>query len=107
MGTLLKGTVQLEFDEDGFLTDPNQWNRQVAEQIASEDGLGTLGSDHWAVIFEMRKHYLQNGSLNATSHVCRANRLDPQCITTLFHTMREAWRVAGLPNPGEEAKNYM
>lgn len=107
MGNVLKGNVPLEFDEDGFLTDPAKWDKDVAEQIASEDGLGALSTDHWVVILEMRKHYLQNGSLHANSHICRTNQLDPQCVTTLFHTMREAWRVAGLPNPGEEAKSYM
>jgi tRNA 2-thiouridine synthesizing protein E len=25
----------------------------------------------------------------------------------LFPSPREAWRIAGLPNPGEEAKAYM
>jgi hypothetical protein len=25
----------------------------------------------------------------------------------LFPNPREAWRVAGLPNPGEEAKTYL
>ena len=107
MGNVLKGNVPLEFDEDGFLTDPAQWDENVAAQIASEDGLGMLSTDHWVVLLEMRKHYLQYGSLHANSHVCRVNQLDPRCVTSLFHNMREAWRVAGLPNPGEEAKSYM
>lgn len=107
MGNVLKGSVSLEFDDDGFLADPAQWDKDVAQQIASEDGLGALSSDHWTVILEMRKHYLQHGSLSVPSHVCRVNQLDPQCVTALFHSMREAWRVAGLPNPGEEAKSYM
>jgi tRNA 2-thiouridine synthesizing protein E len=28
-------------------------------------------------------------------------------VQRLFGGCREAWRIAGLPNPGEEAKNYM
>lgn len=107
MGTVLKITVPPQFDEDGFLADPKQWDQDVAEQIAREDGFGQLSDAHWAVILEMREHYLEHGSLVPESHACRSQNLDPQCVTSLFRSMREAWRIAGLPNPGEEAKSYM
>jgi len=29
------------------------------------------------------------------------------CLEQLFHGTREAWRIAGLPDPGEEARAYM
>lgn len=107
MGTLLTSTTLPEFDEDGFLADPNKWDRNIAEQIASADGIGSLSDAHWAVIQNMREHYLDHGALVPASHVCRTNELDPQCVTELFQNMREAWRISGLPNPGEEAKSYM
>jgi len=28
-------------------------------------------------------------------------------VENLFRSEREAWRIAGLPDPGEEAKAYM
>lgn len=107
MGTMMEGAAPLGFDEDGFLTDPAQWNKALAEQIASQDGIGKLGDAHWGVIEQLREHYLKYGALLPTSHVCRVNQLDPQCVADLFQNMREAWRIAGLPNPGEEAKSYM
>ena len=33
--------------------------------------------------------------------------LERMCMPDLFRSVRTAWRVAGLPNPGEEAKAYM
>jgi tRNA 2-thiouridine synthesizing protein E len=40
--------------------------------------------------------------------VCREIGMDPHCIETLFDKdLKCAWRIAGLPNPGEEAKVYM
>lgn len=107
MGTIMKGNVPLEFDEDGFLNDPLAWSREVAQQIAGADGLGSLGDEHWAVIQQLREHYLKFGSLLPVSHICRISELDPACVSGLFRDMREAWRIAGLPNPGEEAKSYM
>lgn len=107
MATMTKEGVPLEFDEDGFLIDPAAWNKELAQQIAGEDGVGSLSDSHWAVIDELRGHYLNHGSLVPTSHACRVNNLDPLCVAELFRSMREAWRIAGLPNPGEEAKSYM
>ncbi len=103
----MKGIDLLEFDDDGFLVDPMRWDRLLAEQIAGTDGIGLLQDGHWAVIQLLRDHYFRYGALLPASHVCRMNELDAECVAGLFHNMREAWRIAGLPNPGEEAKSYM
>ncbi len=99
--------VPLEFDEDGFLADPAQWNRELAQQLAQTDGVGDLGDAHWAVIRQLRDHYFKSGALLPPNLVCQISQLDPDCVPGLFQSMREAWRIAGLPNPGEEAKSYM
>ena len=95
------------FDDDGFLLDPRQWSQEVSQAIADLDGIGPLGPDHWAVIFYLRDHYLNCASLPPLAHLCRTLHLDRHAVHTLFDGCREAWRVAGLPNPGEEAKSYM
>jgi tRNA 2-thiouridine synthesizing protein E len=107
MATMTKGAAPMEFDEDGFLNDPATWNKELAQQIAGNDGVGNLGALHWEVIGQLRDHYLNHGSLVPTRHVCRVSNLEPQCVSDLFRNMQEAWRIAGLPNPGEEAKSYM
>ncbi len=55
----------------------------------------------------MRGRYFENGSLPVMRLVCRANGLDRQKAHKLFGSCKSLWRVAGLPNPGEEAKAYM
>jgi TusE/DsrC/DsvC family sulfur relay protein len=94
-------------DEDGFLVDPASWSSQVAEQLAREDGIGALGEEHWEVIRTLRDHYMRSRGIPAFSHVCQVNGFDKRCLDGLFKSPREAWRIAGLPNPGEEAKAYM
>jgi TusE/DsrC/DsvC family sulfur relay protein len=99
--------ILVEFDEDGFLVDTDNWSRKIAEQIASTDGIGALSQVHWVIIQQFRDHYLEHGSMLPPSHICHMIQLDSQCVTDLFQSVREAWRIAGLPNPGEEAKSYM
>lgn len=94
------------YDPDGFLADPMNWSEDVARQIATDDGVDELREEHWAVLRYLRDNYLQGG-LPAVSHVCHVNNFDRLCIPALFRSVRSAWRIAGLPNPGEEAKAYM
>ncbi len=95
------------FDEDGFLTEPGVWNEQIARVVARMDGIEELTETHWLVIQTLRDHYKHFGTPPMFHHVSIVNHLDKHCVEHLFHSQREAWRVAGLPNPGEEAKTYM
>ncbi len=89
-----------KFDDDGFLTDPAQWDTELARLIASQDGIGYLSNAHWAVILRLRDHYLSTGALLPASRTCHVNQQDSKCVAGLFQNLREAWRIAGLPNPG-------
>lgn len=99
--------LEVEFDEDGLLKYPALWNEAVAAEIARRDGIGPLTEEHWQVIRSLRKHYAKFGAVPAMSHICHNHGKDKYWIHDLFHTCLGAWRVAGLPNPGEEAKTYM
>jgi tRNA 2-thiouridine synthesizing protein E len=97
----------LLFDDDGFLIDPNSWTAELAQRIAGAEGIPALTEDHWRVMRCLRDHYLQHGSLPPMSHVCRESGIARERGRALFRTPLVAWRTAGLPNPGEEAKSYM
>ncbi|AGA90337.1 dissimilatory sulfite reductase (desulfoviridin), gamma subunit [Thioflavicoccus mobilis 8321] len=95
------------FDEWGFLEDPDLWNRDLALGIAAELDLPELTEDHWRIIDGLRDHYLTTGNLPAQQILCHELDLIPTCVTDLFGGPIEAWKVAGLPDPGEEARTYM
>lgn len=97
-----------EFDMAGFLKNPTQWSEQLANEIASKDGLTELTQSHWNVIHWLREHFDRFGTAPpAFRHIAHINHLGPHGIEALFRTPREAWRIAGLPDPGEEARTYM
>jgi len=76
--------------------------------LAQRDGLPELSRDHWLIIRALREHFQRFGTAPpAFSHLCNKYHLGRHCVERLFHSEREAWRVAGLPDPGEEAKTYM
>ena len=93
---------------DGFLSRPEEWTREIASALARQDGLPELTHDHWVIIDALRDHYHRFGTaVPAFSHICHAHHLGKHCFDRLFQSEREAWRIAGLPDPGEEARAYM
>jgi dissimilatory sulfite reductase related protein len=95
------------FDEDGFVADAEHWTADLAEDIAGSEGVAELTAKHWEIIHLVRHRYFTLGALPVMRLVCRAAHLDPLTAHRLFSSCRSLWRIAGLPNPGEEAKAYM
>lgn len=94
------------FDEDGFLANPADWNDVLASQLASEQQVPTLTDRHWRVIRHIRERYFRVGGVPNMRRVCRETDLRKADIQQLFGGCLAIWRIAGLPNPGEEAKAY-
>jgi tRNA 2-thiouridine synthesizing protein E len=96
-----------QFDEDGLIRDFNLWTKSLAEQMAGEAGIGPLTDAHWRIIQALREHYAKLGAAPAMHRVCHEAGIERQQVNELFGYCLVAWRVAGLPNPGEEAKTYL
>ncbi|MDQ7016652.1 MAG: TusE/DsrC/DsvC family sulfur relay protein, partial [Gammaproteobacteria bacterium] len=95
------------FDEYGFLLNPDLWTEALAEKVAHLQGIDELSEKHWRVVKHIRTKYLEVGGLPTLRLVCRAVSLSKEEIYALFGGCLPAWRIAGLPDPGEEARAYM
>jgi tRNA 2-thiouridine synthesizing protein E len=95
------------FDEDGFIIDPSLWTEQLAPTIAAEVGIGELTATHWRVIEHIRDKFLRLGALPTLRLVCRETALSRAQVHNMFGGCLSIWRIAGLPNPGEEARAYL
>ncbi|MGD9164151.1 MAG: TusE/DsrC/DsvC family sulfur relay protein [Chromatiales bacterium] len=95
------------FDAGGFLIDHLSWNEQVACELALKEGLSDLSESHWQVLRHIRERYLSLGALPNMRLVCRATGIPREEIHSLFGSCLSIWRIAGLPDPGEEAKSYL
>ncbi len=95
-----------DFDEDGLIIDPSQWNEEIAEEVAERLNI-QLGAEHWVAIYALRNYYDRFGVAPAMSNICRDNDKPKHWIHNLFESCLNAWRVSGLSNPGEEAKSYL
>jgi TusE/DsrC/DsvC family sulfur relay protein len=49
-------------DEDGFLVNRDEWDRDVAQAMADERGMGPLTPEHWKVIDFCRADAAEQGT---------------------------------------------
>ncbi len=93
-------------DEEGYLLDASSWDPAFTERRAQEANL-KLTPLHWQLIELIRDKYLRLGALPPMRSVCRAVGIDKNELKAQFGSCLALWKMAGLPNPGEEAKAYM
>lgn len=93
-------------DEEGFLVEASDWTPEFTQRRAQKKGI-ELNQSHWQLIELIRDKYMRLGSLPPMRSVCKAVGLDKQELKIQFGSCLELWKMAGLPNPGEEAKSYM
>lgn len=94
-------------DHNGFMAEPEQWDARLAAKLARRLGLGELRVEQWRIIQQLREAWMVKGSLPVQPSLCRELELQRSCLDDLFGGPLEAWKIAGLPDPGEEARVYM
>jgi len=93
---------KLEINEEGFLIDPKQWDRDVAKLLAvEEEGIHELSEDHWKIINYIRDYYLEKNLAPMVRKVCKNTGFQLKYIYELFPSgpAKGACKVAGLPKP--------
>jgi tRNA 2-thiouridine synthesizing protein E len=88
----------VDVDAEGFLTDPAQWNEQIAEAIATQNGIPELTERHWLVVRFMRDRYLQTGTAPSIRSLGKESGVP---IKELFPKgpAKLAAKIGGIPKP--------
>jgi dissimilatory sulfite reductase related protein len=91
----------VETDAEGFLTDPQQWNEQLAEQIALENGIPELTDRHWLVVSFMRDRYLATGNAPSIRSLGKESGVPIKELYQLFPKgpAKLAAKIGGIPKP--------
>jgi len=91
--------VTLDLNEEGYLTDPSQWTKDVAIGIAKEEGL-ELTDMHFAILEYLRNKHAKGETLTIRS-VGNSGIVDIKGFYGLFPgaPMKKAARIAGIPKP--------
>ena len=93
---------KIELNEEGFLTDSKQWDKQVAEALAqAAEGIDNLTPEHWMIIEFIHNHYLETNMAPMVRSICKTTGLPLRRIYELFPSgpAKGACKIAGLPKP--------
>lgn len=93
---------KVKLNEEGFLTDPKEWNEEIAIALAiAEEGLDGLSDDHWSVIKYIRGYYLEKDLAPMVRKICKTTGFSLKYIFELFPSgpAKGACKLAGLPKP--------
>ncbi|MEZ5015012.1 MAG: TusE/DsrC/DsvC family sulfur relay protein [Chitinophagales bacterium] len=86
--------------EEGYLTNFTQWDKDVAQVIAEEEGVGDLSPKHWDVINYLQYQFTHNVPLTIRK-VGNSGVTDIKEFYSLFPggPLKKASKIAGIPKP--------
>ena len=97
---------EIETTDSGFLVSLEDWDKDVAEEIAKDEGV-ELTDKHWDVINYLRDEFVNNnGNLPNTRNMVKAmakawgeKKIDAKVLYDLFpgNPSKQAGRIGGLP----------
>jgi tRNA 2-thiouridine synthesizing protein E len=101
MPTLMMLDTPLDVDAEGFLQKPEQWNEEIALEIARQNGIADLTENHWKVIRFMRDTYLRTGTAPSIRTLGKESGVDTKGLYQLFPKgpAKLAAKVGGIPKP--------
>lgn len=94
----------VQFDDEGYLIDPNDWSEDLARELARRDNL-ELTEEHWEVIAFMRDFLRRKNLIPDARYVIRHLRetrgAHRNRLFELFPYgyVQQACRIAGMRRP--------
>jgi len=102
MATRTIAGKNVEVNEEGFMTNPVEWTKEIAVELANEEGVGELTAAHWKIIDYARDTAMKNGGAAPTLRNITTNAgVTTKELFALFPKgpAKKVARVAGLGKP--------
>ncbi len=90
----------LSFNDEGYLTDPNVWNEDIARALAAQEGI-TLTEKHWEIIRFCRKAAAESGKAPTLRQITKGTGIPTKELFKLFPKgpAKRVAKIAGLGKP--------
>ncbi|UBZ07964.1 TusE/DsrC/DsvC family sulfur relay protein [Salegentibacter mishustinae] len=92
-------TLNVDRNQEGYLTDFSQWNKEVGEQIAKEEGI-EMTPRHWEVINWIQEQVKADKALSIRG-IKKSGVLDIKEFYAFFPggPLKISTKIAGVPKP--------
>ena len=92
--------AEVHVDDEGFMTEYDEWNEDVAKQLAANIGI-EMTEDHWKVVTFLREDYKAEGETPTLRRVTNVGGFPTKDLFTMFpkKPAKKMSYIAGVPKP--------
>ena len=100
MATTTINGKEVVVDDEGFMTEYDQWDREIGQALATAIGVD-MTDEHWKVIDFLRDDFKAKGETPTIRRVSSAGGVDTKTLFQLFpkKPAKKMSYIAGLPKP--------
>lgn len=90
----------VDVNKEGYLTNLSQWNKEIAKEIAKEEGIEELSEKHWEVVDYLQDQYKKESPLSIRK-VGKSGVVNIKEFYTLFPKgpLKISSKIAGIEKP--------
>lgn len=101
MATKVLAGVTVEVNEEGFLVNPADWTKEIAAELAKEEGIAELTEAHWKVINFSRQSAGTTGASPTLRAITSGSGVSTKELFSLFPKgpAKKVAKIAGLGKP--------
>jgi len=101
MATKVIAGKTVEVNEEGFLVNHEDWNEEIAVELAKEEGIAELTEAHWKVINFSRESAGKTGSSPTLRAITSGSGVNTKELFGLFPKgpAKKVAKIAGLGKP--------
>lgn len=91
----------IERNEEGFLVNPADWNKEIAVEIATSEGITELTEAHWKIIEFSRTNAESSGAAPTLRQITQGAGVPTKELFKLFPKgpAKKVAKISGLSKP--------
>jgi TusE/DsrC/DsvC family sulfur relay protein len=91
----------VERNEEGFLANPADWTKELAVEIAQNEGIADLNGDHWKIIDFSRANAEDSGAAPTLRQITKGSGIPTKQLFKLFPKgpAKKVAKISGLGKP--------
>lgn len=97
--TICGKTIQV--NDEGFMTNPAEWDKDIAVELAKEEGIALLSDAHWKVIEYCRAEGAKSGKAPTIRQITSGTGISTKDLFGLYPKgpAKKVAKIAGLGKP--------
>lgn len=92
---------EVQVNDEGFMTNPAEWTKEIAVEIAKEEGIAELTPAHWKVIEFCRQSGAATGAAPTLRTITDGSGISTKELFALFPKgpAKKVAKISGLGKP--------